>query len=196
MDEAGIFKREVQFPRFSVEAARVRSFLDWPKAMKQRPEELSDAGFFYTKIADRVVCFNCGLGLRAWEEEDDPWEQHITFSANCEYVQLVKGRKYVEEVNAKMLNKWNRNVGEETQKLNDSPQITECSSENKTKECCGECEEKLREQRQCKICCVNELNAVFIPCGHSIACVKCAMALTECPTCRNAYANIVRVYFP
>lgn len=167
--------------------------------MKQKPEELSEAGFFYTKIADRVVCFNCGLGLRAWEDDDEPWEQHIIFSPNCEYVQLVIGREYVAEMKTKVLKKWEEKIFYEALGI-DSPEPSTSSEPrvspvNFVEKNCGKCAEMLREQRLCKICCTNEFNIVFIPCGHSLSCVKCALALTECPTCRNAFTRIVRVYF-
>lgn len=71
------FRRILEFPEYAIEMDRLQSFNEWPKSMKQKPEQLSDAGFFYTQKGDRVICFSCGGGLREWEEDDDdPWEQH------------------------------------------------------------------------------------------------------------------------
>lgn len=75
----------------SIETARLRSFDVWPKSMKQTPKKLSDAGFFYTKTGDCVICFSCGGGLCDWDEEDDPWEQHALWHSKCDYLQLIKG---------------------------------------------------------------------------------------------------------
>lgn len=69
-------RRCLEFPEYGIELARLRSFDEWPRSMKQKPEQLSDAGFFYTEKSDRVICFSCGGGLRDWDEKDDPWEQH------------------------------------------------------------------------------------------------------------------------
>lgn len=178
-----------QFPTYKLEAARLRTYNDWPKAMKQTPGQLSDAGFFYTKIGDRVVCFNCGMGLRAWDDEDDPWEEHAKFSPNCEYLTLVKGRAFVDEVQCKFLK-----VKTEKSIPTEHPQ--ENQNEKGNEKCCNQFDEKLREWRLCKICFINEYNTVFIPCGHMIACAKCASSLTECPNCRNSFKDVIRIYFP
>lgn len=41
--------KQPDFPEFAIETMRLQTFDIWPKFMKQRPKELSDAGFFYTK---------------------------------------------------------------------------------------------------------------------------------------------------
>lgn len=194
-DVTGIFEINVKFTRFSNEASRLRSFEEWPKSMEQKPEVLSEAGFFYTKVSDRVACFNCGLGLRCWEREDDPWEQHIKYSPNCTYVHMVKGRAFIHEIIGKLRTKAEQNGEEMGEIATPESNNAEDEAEQVVDEYCDKCEEKMRERRQCKICCVEEKNTVFIPCGHAIACVKCAFALTECPTCQKAFKSIVRVYF-
>lgn len=90
------------YPEYVVERARLHTFDEWPSKMKQTPQQLSDAGFFYTQKDDRVICFCCGGGLRAWEEEDDPWEQHALYYGKCEYLQLIKGSEYVVSVKEKL----------------------------------------------------------------------------------------------
>lgn len=59
-----------EYPEFAIESVRLRSFTDWPKALNQKPGELSEAGFFYTNRGDRVICFSCGGGLRDWNRGD------------------------------------------------------------------------------------------------------------------------------
>lgn len=193
--ELGAFQLNAEFLQYSIESVRTRTFLDWPKALKQTPEQLADAGFFYTKIGDRVVCFNCGLGLRGWEIDDDPWEEHARFSENCEYVNLVKGKKFIEEAKAR------KPVGVEQPK----PSPEKCETQSKivspkedsdTEKCYEKWDEKHREWLNCKICFLNEFNTVFVSCGHMIACAKCASSLSNCPTCRNPFREIIRVYFP
>lgn len=90
-----------EFPEFAIETIRLKSFDDWPEMMKQKPEQMSDAGFFYTQISDRVICFSCGGGLCKWDEQDDPWEQHALWYSKCTYLQLVKGPEFVAEVKKK-----------------------------------------------------------------------------------------------
>lgn len=79
----------------------MQSFDVWPKTLKQTPEQLSAAGFFYTHKHDRVICICCGGGLHSWEEDDDPWEQHALHYGTCEYLQLVKGLEYIVSVKGK-----------------------------------------------------------------------------------------------
>lgn len=42
---------------------------------------------------------------------------------------------------------------------------------------------------------MHEYNIVFIPCGHVIACVKCALSFTECPISRQFVSNVFRITF-
>lgn len=52
----------LKFPEFEEKKARLQSYKNWPKNLKQEPEQLSEAGFFYTQRRDRVICFDCGGG--------------------------------------------------------------------------------------------------------------------------------------
>lgn len=98
-DEAGLYSPPlVIFPRYAVESHRLQSYEDWPKAMHQTPEELSDASFFYISFCDCVVYFSCGMGFYQWENDDIPWEQHVSCSEDCKYLLLMKGAEYVEEI--------------------------------------------------------------------------------------------------
>lgn len=47
----------------------------------------------------------------------------------------------------------------------------------------------------CKICYNEELEVVFLPCGHVIACVKCACDMKSCAVCRKLITKTVRVFF-
>lgn len=193
-----------EFPDKAVEAQRIESYVDWPKTIKQRPQELSDAGFFYTGKGDRVQCFSCGGGLKDWEENDDPWEQHGMWYGKCEYLKLMKGAAFIEKMAQKR---------EEMCKTNSSDELASCSSSQSSQgssfkdtestssekpmdmsEKSDEEEEK-KDSKLCKICYSNEYNTIFLPCGHVIACAKCASSVTKCPACRQPFENVMRVYF-
>lgn len=51
------------------------------------------------------------------------------------------------------------------------------------------------ETKLCKICYESEFNTAFIPCGHVVACAKCASAVTTCPMCREPFDSVTRIYF-
>lgn len=96
--EIVLLQKNVAFSEFYIEKARLQSFDGWSKTLKQTPEQLSAAGFFYTLKDDRVICFCCGGGLHTWVEQDDPWEQHALYYGSCEYLQLMKGREFITSV--------------------------------------------------------------------------------------------------
>lgn len=159
-----------EFPEFAVETNRIASYTDWPKFLKQRPQDLSDAGFYYSGKGDRVCCFSCGGGLKDWEEGDSPWEQHAMWYGNCEYLKLMKGKHFIDQ----MAKKRNAMVNStEFERPHDMP-LSDMS---------------------CKICYDNECNTIFLPCGHIIACAKCASSVAKCPACRQPFNDVVRAYF-
>ncbi|XP_054154247.1 baculoviral IAP repeat-containing protein 2-like [Oppia nitens] len=47
----------------------------------------------------------------------------------------------------------------------------------------------------CKICLLKEIEIVFLPCGHQLACIECAERLTDCPVCRQTIKGLVRTFF-
>jgi hypothetical protein len=49
--------------------------------------------------------------------------------------------------------------------------------------------------RDCTICMDKKSNVVFIPCGHMVACYKCAIKVKDvCPICRVTVTNVMKVY--
>lgn len=193
-----------EFPEFAVEAKRIESYADWPKTLKQRPQQLSDAGFYYTGKGDKVCCFSCGGGLKDWEVNDDPWEQHAMWYGKCEYLKLMKGVDYIERMEKKR----------DMQLQNSSDECGSCSSQSSSKSSStqqsqtnsseklsvepmeeSDEEKEKKDSKLCKICYINEYNTIFLPCGHVIACAKCASSVTKCPACRQPFQNVTRVYF-
>lgn len=204
-------------PEFAIKSARLRTFAQWPRHMKQTPEELSSAGFFYTLVGDRVKCFSCGGGLKDWDDGDDPWEQHALWLSNCNYLKVMKGEAYIASVKEKYRSQQEQttattdvetmmastssvstttvseqslpssSVAEETM-INDPKSRLSNSIESETIK-------SVTEDRLCKICYTEEYNTLFIPCGHVVACANCAMSVTKCPLCRQPFTNVVRAYF-
>lgn len=215
-------QKRPEYPNYAIEAKRLESYEDWPKFMKQKPKELSDAGFFYTGKSDRVKCFSCGGGLKDWEAEDEPWEQHAMWYSNCEYLKLMKGEEYIAQCLAKKVNPSEQkgsDVGPSnspqpstsgvasaaTTSLPSSQSSSLSASAEEVNSPVGgsssgmeededEPNRKLDTNRICKICYVNEYNTAFSPCGHVVACAKCASSVTKCPLCRKPFTNVMRIY--
>lgn len=81
--------------------ARVKTFVNWPTRIPVQPEQLADAGFYYVGRNDDVKCFCCDGGLRCWESGDDPWIEHAKWFPRCEYLLRVKGREFVDQIQAR-----------------------------------------------------------------------------------------------
>lgn len=89
------------FPEFIDKVVRLKTFESWPKNLKQSPELMSEAGFFYTQKKDRVICFFCGGGIKEWESSDDPWDQHAKLYKDCSYLKMSKGSQFIKEIENK-----------------------------------------------------------------------------------------------
>lgn len=51
-----------------------------------------------TGLSDHVRCFHCGNGLRNWEKDDIPWNEHARWYPECSYVLLKKGQDFIDKV--------------------------------------------------------------------------------------------------
>lgn len=183
-------KQRTYYFEFAIESTRLRSFDKWPKSMKQKPEQLADAGFFYTQIGDRVICFSCGVGLYEWSETDDPWEEHALCYEECDYLRLVKGVEFIESVKKKFNKTENKiNIQSSSSTLPTVATATLSTHNNSSDE-----DKKHPDSRLCRICYSNEFNSVFLPCGHVTACIKCALSVIKCPLCQKPYESIKKVY--
>ncbi|XP_016970888.2 death-associated inhibitor of apoptosis 1 isoform X2 [Drosophila rhopaloa] len=209
-----------EYPEYAVESTRLRTFEAWPRNLKQKPQQLAEAGFFYTGVGDRVRCFSCGGGLKDWDDNDEPWEQHALWLSQCRFVKLMKGQVYIDTVAAKP---------EPAEEKEESSLRAEVASSQVTSDEASEAAssgdvlpataatrilEKIQEasaavppsasnsgpssipeEKLCKICYGAEYNTAFLPCGHVVACAKCASSVTKCPLCRKPFTDVMRVYF-
>lgn len=79
---------------------RFQSFTTWSNLdNKVKPQELSEAGFYYLGIGDSVKCFSCGGCLKDWEKNDDPWKEHARWFGGCKYLKQCKGSEFVKSLN-------------------------------------------------------------------------------------------------
>ncbi|BBU37599.1 inhibitor of apoptosis protein 3 [Choristoneura diversana nucleopolyhedrovirus] len=173
-------------PRFASEASRLQTFKDWPRSLKQKPEKMAEAGFYYTGHSDKTKCFYCDGALKDWEHDDEPWQQHALFFRRCAYVLLVKGHDYVQKVVTQscVVRDTNKEQVDEPRDTNKEQVDEQTFHEPNTP----------ADKEVCKICYDAIKNVCFVPCGHVVACVKCAFALAECPMCRATVDFPVRIY--
>lgn len=54
--------------------------------------------------------------------------------------------------------------------------------------------QRLKDERVCKICRDKDSDMTFLPCGHMVSCQECAASLNKCPMCRIPIKKKVRTY--
>lgn len=86
-----------KYANYRNEAQRIQSYA-FSTAPVRSPQIMSDAGFFAISNQDFVRCFHCGIGLRNWEDDDDPYVEHCRWSPNCQYMKLKKGQAFIDAV--------------------------------------------------------------------------------------------------
>ena len=189
MKTLGILKmKSPSFSNYVSLEARLASYRMWPTDSKVMPKILSEAGFFYTGWGDQTICFHCGGGLNRWEESDEPWVEHARWFKKCTFLLLVKGKAFVDEVCCKKTSQ--RELEEVSNKYKLEHSLKSLNISNQQEEGCSDMDHSIK----CKICFTEEVSIAFLPCGHTVACVMCALSLTTCAVCRQTIAATVRVY--
>ena len=55
---------------------------------------------------------------------------------------------------------------------------------------------KKQKSDKCKICFDNEIDSVFVPCGHIVSCMKCGLRFDskQCPICKEQISMVLKTY--
>ena len=85
-------------PKYARMPERLNSYQTWPQNIPQQPECLTEAGFIYQGIEDRVQCFYCNGALKNWTSEDNPWVEHAKWFGECAFLRLKHGSQFVNMV--------------------------------------------------------------------------------------------------
>ncbi|KAL3883079.1 hypothetical protein ACJMK2_029372 [Sinanodonta woodiana] len=88
----------IRSPQYAAYSVRLALFDRWPSDVKQRPEQVADAGFYYTGLQDVVRCFACDGGLKNWDPDDEPWVEHARWFPQCPFVKRIKGQEFIDLV--------------------------------------------------------------------------------------------------
>lgn len=232
---------------------------------------------FFSGISDHVLCFFCGNGINNFEETDIPWILHAQSYPDCTFVNIKKGRDFIEDVKeppqhpkktidesliSRLLEgiptfqKLIRFQGIPSgcarailrEHLNVTKDLLPLISESTCLELAiRHIEEKTRENLKdgattanpantvedmgilenisipaylehqimprtdvtaemgaaatafshvedmiCKICMVNKIDVVLLPCNHMVACTSCLLSLQNCPICRQNILYVIR----
>lgn len=162
--------RKPAYPQFLDFDKRIKSYQDWPLQMHQKPEELAEAGLFYTNEGDKVKCYDCGLGLKNWEPDDQPWIEHAKYSKNCYFINFVKGYDFSQNVRQKKVAGLQKNRSDKEM-------------------------EELFKDEKCKNCDKRIAEVEFLPCNHLVLCAICAISKNECIVCKRPVECRLRLYY-
>ncbi|KAJ0050048.1 hypothetical protein NL108_011867 [Boleophthalmus pectinirostris] len=151
-------------------------------------ERLAQAGLYSTGTGDDVMCFSCKGGLRGWQPEEDPWEEHAKHFPGCRFLLTEKGQEFINSIQLQGTAATSHQNGF-SKNDEDNPTESTTEDEDPLKKL-----EKLQKEKQCKICMDRDISIVFIPCGHLVACQQCAGVLNKCPICCGAITQKVKTY--
>ncbi|KAF2883024.1 hypothetical protein ILUMI_23162 [Ignelater luminosus] len=174
-------------PEYQCLENRLKSFMQWPPSIKQKPEQLAAAGFYYND----------------WADDDDPWEQHAKWSSRCSFLRSQKSADYISEVCSRQKPiltpeqvlelevDYNNKIPSSKMTSNDrSPaSVTRKSEDNQTKEVTA----KEKSNNLCKLCDLKEKCILFFPCRHIVVCEDCSSSLSSCLTCNKPLLAAVKV---
>ncbi|KAJ7412655.1 Inhibitor of apoptosis protein [Willisornis vidua] len=73
----------------SCELYRMSTFSTFPVNAPISERSLARAGFYYTGVQDKVMCFSCGLTLDNWQPGDNAMEKHKQLYPSCSFVQSM-----------------------------------------------------------------------------------------------------------
>lgn len=161
----------------------MKTFDKWPRGIKQKPDDLAEAGFFYSGKGDEIVCFSCGLGMCQLEPDDNLWVEHKRLLIHsCYYLELNREILNINQIkyNEYMNSKDSKNVVLEHHNQLEN-EATSSSSSIET---------------LCKICLDRKVNIVFLPCKHAAVCSQCVFGIDEkCPICREKITDKINLFF-
>ncbi|KAH3729120.1 hypothetical protein DPMN_055083 [Dreissena polymorpha] len=92
----------IRSPQFNTFEFRIRTFENVNFRCIKTPDQLAEAGLYYTGVGDEVRCFSCNGGLRNWEENDDPWTEHCKWFPSCGFAREMKGAAFIERIQQNM----------------------------------------------------------------------------------------------
>ncbi|CAF0794077.1 unnamed protein product [Rotaria sp. Silwood1] len=69
----------------TMDRARTYTLSNWP-SITPSAQEMTYAGWWYTNIADRVICIHCDTMFHNWNDTDRPYEVHRLKSPQCFFV--------------------------------------------------------------------------------------------------------------
>lgn len=151
---------------FSSFEQRLATFQNWPH---KRPTaaSMAEAGFYFSKIEDRVICFHCGEILSMWTPNDNPYIEHAFWYPHCLFIRTMVGEIVMKKV-------------EQLSHTCDSQSRSNLYNSLVT---------------TCNMCFKNTVDVVLFPCKHTRYCQDCIQTTKtiKCPFCAEYISFLVEI---
>lgn len=203
---------------FCSEATRLGSFENWNYS-DENVSTLALAGFYYSEILNRCICFECGLRITSIEEMDYPWVEHYRRSPHCKFLTgesnnnspldssllelLIFTRQNGDEIRRRIARR-NQSTADsdETGIFNNlfdrtDDDITNFIFPNQNipnEENVTSNQTNNDNRLLCKICLLREIETLFLPCRHLSVCKICAANISTCSICRSVIGWKINVF--
>lgn len=168
---------KVQTPKYANYSdleTRRETYSNWVRSMKQNPQECAEAGFFYINRGDKLVCYHCGIGIKNWEDTDNPWEEHLRWSPDCYHAKNI-GRVNVQNMEA-------QNPSAPAGPIIFNNNTVQVPSSGQVVPKCLKCGE-------------NKPDIIVLPCLHLNICNNCYPSVPTCLTCHKDRKGVQRIFF-
>jgi len=165
-------------------SSRILSFGNVWTSKCQTPTDLAKCGFYYAGEEDRTRCYYCGIGIKNWACDDNPWMEHAIYSPKCSFLQLNKHRCKFTLTTLHEKSDTEQLFVDLNEKMNEENGPT--TQDSLTYE--------VVHQNICRICLVNEARYMLLPCRHLSYCIECVASLSKCAICREAPNAILKVF--
>jgi hypothetical protein len=170
---------------------RLRTYKYWPIELHHKPEQLSEAGLFYTNLGDCIRCFHCDIILDKITKETDIWELHVERSPRCKFIEITKGKTFIretlEKLEAPSPKKKQRKSWKKIFKKSEEPSTSAEAEEE-------EDSNSAANKNLCRICYERDYCIMFLNCQHVFACGLCALKMDKCGLCRQPIKDMKRCY--
>ncbi|RXG57465.1 Apoptosis inhibitor IAP [Armadillidium vulgare] len=181
-ENAGIYRHcDVQaYPEYANKNDRLTTFDKWPKNVltHQSSEDLAEAGFLYTGIADFVVSVAKEDATTRQCGEDDREKKIKSIKENSEMEEnysLLRDCHQYDKKNTNSTNIDDENIVKEKEET--KRQINDVEEGGEKKKICI--------IDKCRECLDKPSEIVYLPCAHMILCVSCTLSLKNCPSCKE-----------
>jgi len=149
--------------------------------------DVADSGYIYDRTARVLQCVWCGATVTEWQNVDSISVIQQLHNNSCPRGPPVDEFEppAAVEASARSEDQVEGSGEYEIDLTSRSPVSVDALKRDN---------ERMREQRMCKRCGRSQVETLFLPCRHLVACEVCADAVEDCFVCDTKILGTVRTY--